>query len=127
MNNSKIDTILNKATVFERSSTYLKKMETLGRGINSILGKNGKNETGTQFPNGIATPGTSLEPNKARNKAENARQAVAAAAAANGLTDQTIGGTDSKDSNKDNNNNNNNGEFISLEDYPPSKEQIEVV
>jgi hypothetical protein len=76
MSRSVIDNIFNESTAFERSSTYLKKMETLGRGLNSVLGKTGKNGPETQVQNGLATPGASLEPDEARNAADKARQAA---------------------------------------------------
>jgi hypothetical protein len=75
MSNSAIDTLLNKTTAFERNFIYHKKMATLG-------GKNGKNGTGTQFTNGILTPGTTPEPDIARVEADKARQEAAVIAQA---------------------------------------------
>jgi hypothetical protein len=50
--------------------------------VRSTLGKNDKNGIGTQFPNGLATPGTTPALEDGRVEADNARRAAEAAAQA---------------------------------------------
>lgn len=73
-------------------------MATIGQAVNDVLGKNGKNGTGTQVQNGLATPDTTPAPEDARIAADNARRAAeAAAAAANNPNDDQEMGEGSED------------------------------
>jgi hypothetical protein len=82
MSNSAINAILNETTDFESSSIYAnsfyakKKKEALGRGLNNMLGNNGKNGTGTQFENGMPSPRATPGVEDGRVDTDKARQAA---------------------------------------------------